>query len=112
MNTGDMLTKIEELLKSEKFVAKMAACESCEALAELFTAEGIPMSADDAEQLVAEVHRQGSGELDENDLESVAGGSLVGIVKTGILVGRLILSRGFPIVLPVLPRITPKLHKK
>ena len=112
MNTGDMLKKIEELLENEEFAAKMSACESCEELAELFVAEGIPMTTDDAEQMVAEVNRQGSGEMDENDLDSVAGGSLVDVLKTGVVVARFIIKNRPSIILPVVPRINPRLIKR
>lgn len=72
--------KFDGLLKSEEFQAKLIACEEPEQVQELFAAEGIDVTLSDVKALAAELrtYMSESDELDEDTLDTVAGGRSFG----------------------------------
>lgn len=69
------MERIEMLLQDEAFVSKMAECKTITELTQLFAENGAELTEDE----VLELAKQGAaeakgGELDEADLDNVAGG--------------------------------------
>lgn len=63
-------------VNTPEFQKKMEEAGSLAELAEVFKAEGIEIAEEDLVKLSQEL--QESGELNENDLDEVAGGSVIG----------------------------------
>lgn len=92
MNSKELQQKIETLCNDAQFTAKLSMCSTPAEIAELFTREGISVTAEEMEQIVVMAAIPAGGELDENALDGVSGGAM--------LPGRLGL-----ILLPLLPRL-------
>lgn len=63
---------IEELMQDESFIEEIKNVTSAEELTELLCSKGIDVTVDQIKAAMAEA----DGELDENALDSIAGGSL------------------------------------
>lgn len=75
MTQVEMKEKIEALAKDEAFAAKVKACETVEALAALYNAEGIAVEAADlAKAMEAMENGNQDDELNEDSLDNVSGG--------------------------------------
>ena len=92
MNNNELQQEIQELCNDEQFTSRISMCTTAAEIADLFTAEGVAISADEMEQLLAMVAVPAGDELDEDALDGVSGGAM--------LPGRLGL-----ILLPLLPRL-------
>ena len=70
-----------EIMGNETLVKKMAEIREPEKMQELLKANGYEFSIEEihaaGEELSAQYSAQSSGELSENDLEDVAGGSII-----------------------------------
>lgn len=83
MTPEEMSAKMAALFEDEAFTAKAAACENTEQMAELFVKEGLPVTSDMLDALLAKANEE---ELDEGALDNVAGGATVGVwgMKRGL----------------------------
>ena len=78
---AEQMEKLGNLLSSEDFCKQFAACADNEAAAKLFADNGFAITAEQAEALMAQIKAIGQklmdndGELDEEDLEMIAGGA-------------------------------------
>lgn len=86
-----MEEKIKNLVEDQEFVTKLLACEEPEQVQKLFADNGVDVTLDDVKALgqSLSVMAESDGELSEDDLEGVAGGSLMSVVSTVISVGKL-----------------------
>jgi hypothetical protein len=73
MTPEEMSAKMAALYEDEAFTAKAAACENTEQMAELFVKEGLPVTSDMLDVLLAKANEE---ELDEGALDNVAGGAI------------------------------------
>ena len=84
-----MEEKIKEVLAKEGFVEKMLECEEPEQVQALFAAEGVELSLEDIKAVGQSLNMSLSegDELDEDDLDAVAGGSsgVVGIIVDAVV---------------------------
>lgn len=100
MNNNELQQKIQELCNDEKFTSRIAMCSTAAEIAVLFTEEGVTISAEEMEQLLAMAAVPAGDELDENALDGVSGGALlpgrVGLILLPLL-------PRLPITLPVVP---------
>ena len=62
---------VEELLNDKVFTEKLKAAKSLEEIADLFKEQGVDVTA---EEIKAAAKEKAGEELDEQDLENVAGG--------------------------------------
>ncbi len=69
--------EIKELIYDEAFKTQIESAEDLEAVAKLFNEKGIQVSAAELKSAIEEEN----GELNENNLENVAGGSLIAAWK-------------------------------
>lgn len=70
--------KLEELMKDEAFVDAIFSKESSEEVQKLFAEKGVELTMEEVEGLAAAVLQaapEGNGELSEDALDSVAGGT-------------------------------------
>lgn len=72
MTPEEMTAKMAALYEDEEFTAKVAACQNVQQMAELFAQEGLPVTPEVLEAVLAKANEE--GEMDEEDLDSVAGG--------------------------------------
>ncbi len=84
-----MEEKIKEVLAKEGFVEKLLACEEPEQVQALFSAEGIELTLDQVKQIGAGLNASlaEGDELDEDALDSVAGGVAISAIVGGIITG-------------------------
>jgi len=77
--------KLQALLNDDSFAEGYSAAETKEDLQKLFADNGIEMSMEDIDSLLADIpeEKNGDGELSDETLENVAGGSLL----TRIIIG-------------------------
>lgn len=94
----NMQQRIETICADKEFNAKLSMCSTSSEIAELFTANGVPISADEIEKLLVMTAKQDQDELDADQLDVVSGGALAGV---GSLL--LPLLPRLPITLPVMP---------
>ena len=76
MTHENIKAKINALNNNEEFVAKLKACETAEAIAELYASEDIEIAAEDIEAAVVAMNNSDK-EFSEEDLDNVAGGIFV-----------------------------------
>lgn len=79
-----MEERINALLADEAFVAKMEQAESVEAVAALFQAEGVEVTAEEIGEYLGKIE----DELDENALDDVAGGAAALIIAGGMVIAK------------------------
>lgn len=92
MENYELKNKIDALCADKEFCENMAMCSTVDELVELFAAEGIEIDAAEMEDaLAASQAAQGTGELNEGDLDNVAGGFVSG---TAFLIGSILYSAG------------------
>ncbi len=72
MNRNEMAEKLSALMQDESFQGKLENAEDLDEVAACFRAEGIQITA---EELATAMNRAGCGELNEDELENVSGGS-------------------------------------
>lgn len=72
MTPEEMTAKMAALYEDEEFTAKAAACQNVQEMAELFAQEGLPVTPEVLEAVLAKANEE--GEMGEEDLDSVAGG--------------------------------------
>ncbi len=81
--------KVNELLMNEEFLDKLGTCEDDQSVVALFKSEGIDMTVEEIEEISrksAEVAKAATdGELKEEELETVAGGFLISLTTTALL---------------------------
>lgn len=70
---------MSEIIITEELVAKLAAAEAKEDVIQAFSAEGIDITEEQLEALAAAEAQE--GELSEDSLDSVAGGSILSAFK-------------------------------
>ncbi len=111
--TEEQVKAVEELLKDEAFAADMQMAEDLGELVSLFAEHGVPVTCEELAALQNAVFGKG-GELDENDLEGVAGGLLIPRLPWP-LPKRLPIPKPSPIPrsiplspLPILPKLFPR----
>jgi predicted ribosomally synthesized peptide with nif11-like leader len=86
MSQNEMQKKIETLVNDAKFAEKLSQCETCDEIAALFGTEGIEVSGEELERAIAQLSVQDeNGELSEDNLEQISGGSVVS--SAAILIG-------------------------
>lgn len=87
-----MEEKIQKLVEDQEFVTKMLSCEEPEQVQKLFADNGVEVSLEEVKALGQSLATmaESDGELSEDDLEGVAGGSLLGAVSTIISAGKLV----------------------
>lgn len=83
---------MEELIKNEEFMKKLESAESPEEAVALFKENGVEVTVEELEKIA----KMGSGELDEEMLDDVAGGIIIGVpltiaaaVAIGVAVGKI-----------------------
>lgn len=73
--------KIKEVFSDEAFVSSLLEMETVEDVQSAVAAKGIDLSARDIESIRAQLVNNDNGEeLSEEDLENVAGGSIIAII--------------------------------
>ena len=75
--------RMEELLKDEAFCEELKACPGPQEIADLFTQKGIEIDAEDVMALAKGL--QENGEISDEDLENVSGGSLLAFLAGVVL---------------------------
>lgn len=82
----EKVKKINDLLLEEKFQEELKKAENNEQVKDLFVSYGAKdVTVEDVEEMLresAEIHKD--GELDENDLDSVAGGVLISLTTAAL----------------------------
>ena len=79
MTQEEMKQKIDSLMSDASFAQRVSECETYDDLANIFSAEGLTVSPEELEAAMDKVTASGaSDELNEDDLESVAGGFISG----------------------------------
>jgi len=76
------MAKLEEMMKNEEFVKKMAQMDSDVEVAKLFKANDVEISAEEFEKFMDELNDYMENSVDEkeiseNELDKVAGGSIL-----------------------------------
>jgi predicted ribosomally synthesized peptide with nif11-like leader len=90
MSQDEMQKKIEALVNNAEFAEKLSRCETCDEIAALFGTEGIAVSGEELETAMERISAQNeNGEISEDDLEQVSGGS-----GLAFLVGCILFSAG------------------
>lgn len=79
--------KFMEALQDQEFAEKLLALETAEEAQAMLKEKGIEVSLEDLKAAAAYVGKSASGELSEDDLEDVAGGSAAQI---GLKIGQMI----------------------
>ena len=79
-----LVAKVEEVMKDESFVQQLAATEEPEEAQKLFASRGIDFTLEEVKAIAAGVQSE-NGELGEDDLEAVSGGSVLATI--GAVVG-------------------------
>ena len=89
---AEQMEKLSNLLSSEDFCKQFAACADNEAAAKLFADNGFALTAEQAEALMAQIKAiaqklvDNDGELEEEDLEVIAGGASKELLKEVMVV--------------------------
>ena len=89
---AEQMEKLGNLLSSEDFCKQFAACADNEAAAKLFADNGFAITAEQVEALMTQIKAIGQklvdndGELPEEDLEMIAGGSSKELLKEVMVV--------------------------
>lgn len=83
-----MEKKIEKLMEDKAFVAELAAMETVDDMAEALNARGVEITADELVQAQDVFLAKQNGELNEEDLDQVAGGAgpLVVVIVWGVVI--------------------------
>lgn len=68
-----------QLLENDEFVQCLSMASSIEEMQTIFSQNGVELSPEELEQAMAQ---RPSGELNENDLEAIAGGGIVSWIDT------------------------------
>ena len=77
MNTN-VINSVEEAMNDEDFEKQLLGAEIMEAAREVFASRSIEFTTEEIEAITASLRAsEGSNELSENDLDTVAGGVLV-----------------------------------
>lgn len=90
--TDDRMAKLETAMDDETFAAKIAECASENELKELLLSKGIAFTDDEVNATFATMKQDPSAELDEKELDNVAGGSIllgIGCVAGAYIAGRI-----------------------
>lgn len=79
------MAKLKEMMKNEEFVKKMAQMDSDVEVAKLFKANNVEISAEEFEKFMDELNDYMESSADEkeileNELDKVAGGSVLGAI--------------------------------
>ena len=88
-----MEAKIKELYENEEFIAKMKQADTSEDVKNVFAEYGVELSVEDIEEIYNECVNAENGELGEENLDQVSGGSFIAIGACfvgGYIIGRLI----------------------
>lgn len=72
--------KVEGLLKNKEFCDKVGECTNLEQVANLFKQEGLEIEPNDVARLAQALSDSETDEIDEAELESVTGGSVIGVL--------------------------------
>ena len=84
MNKQELITTVQNLMQDDTFKAKLEKADDLDAMAALFQAEGIQVTGADL-YAAAEKYDE-KGELQEQDLENVAGGfAISGLIGAAII---------------------------
>ena len=84
MNKQELITTVQNLMQDDAFKAKLEKAEDLDAMAALFQAEGIQVTGADLEAAAEKYNEM--DELQEQDLENVAGGfAISGLVGAAII---------------------------
>lgn len=83
-----MNNTINELLKDEKFVCSVCEADSAEAVKALFVEQGIEMDDEAANACYGKIHESLESELNEEELDQIAGGFALGAaIACGAAIG-------------------------
>lgn len=85
-------SNILNLLNNKEFAERVNQLDNIEALPALFAEYGVDVNQDDVNELCAEIEKQlgnveNNGEINEDELEAVSGGSLVILAGTVAAIG-------------------------
>ena len=75
MTDTEKREKLEALSDNEAFLEAMKAAEGKEAVQKVFAEHGLDLTREEVDAFVLLAERELSGELSEEDLESIAGGA-------------------------------------
>ena len=70
--------RLEELFSNQEFVNALGAADKAEEVVRIFAEHDVEVSKEDAEALLAARDKAPEGELSEDALDGVAGGSRIG----------------------------------
>lgn len=110
MTENEILEKLQEAQKDQKFVDELNAQTTAEGLQKVFKSKGIDLTTEEVNEVAAVVSANCEQELDEEGLENVAGGISVGSAIVGAVVGRTIAKIIVPKI--IMPIITPGTKRK
>ena len=91
MNENEIKAKVEELAQDTEWMQALSNAETTAEAAALFAQKGVEVTAEQLDQLV---EMQEQSELDEADLDNVAGGEIVTLVCAGIMLASSLLAYG------------------
>lgn len=74
MNNQEKSALLVELVNNEEVITKISNAESKEDMQAIFAANGLEMSLAEIDAFIQMMNSEKEGELDEGDLENVAGG--------------------------------------
>ena len=75
-----VIVKVEEVMKDQAFVEQLMAAETAEAAQALFASKDIAFTLEEVKQIGAGLRAACSDELSAEDLDAVAGGSVLATV--------------------------------
>ncbi|MGN0648810.1 MAG: Nif11-like leader peptide family RiPP precursor [Oscillospiraceae bacterium] len=78
---------IEKMVKDETVANKMEACKCPEEAYEAAKEAGLTDDIDTFKTIMTAINKQIKGELSEEELENISGGSTAGAVYNGIITG-------------------------
>ena len=79
--------RIKELLSNEEYVKGLVDLGSYEAASAKLAEDGVEVSAEDLKKLVLLFNKKSAGELSDEELEEIAGGSFIIFAITMISIG-------------------------
>ena len=91
MNANEIKAKAQELTQDAEWMQALSNAETTAEAAALFAQKGVEVTAEQLDQLV---EKQEQGELDEADLDNVAGGDIVIALGVGVMVTLSVLAYG------------------
>ena len=91
MNEMEIKAKAQELAQDTEWMQKLSAAESTEEAAELFAQKGVEVTAQELDQLVAQMDNK---ELNAEDLDNVAGGAFPILLGVGVMVAASVVAYG------------------